>query len=436
MATENAGVFEREMLPGNIDLLVWNTSKFKTVSFRICYLENLDHRAGCRALLAGLLRRGCADFPDMMSLSRHLEELFGAGLSIDVNRLGERQNLNVRFRVVNDRYVRQSKSALGQGLSLVDSILTEPITENGGFRTAEFEQERTNLIRAIRGLVDDKLNYAHQRLLSEMFAGEPYALFEWGTEEAALALDPRAALSDHFERLARAPIEMYVVGELDEEDLDLIRAAVCGLSKRREIVPVQPERQVPMPAPKAVREAMPITQSKLLIGYRLDQEDLSDRDFFALGVYNSILGSGSSFSKLFREVREERSLAYYAHSSLDRLKGFLLLSAGVAARQWEQAAEVMRDQVEAMRQGTFSEQDLEVARGMLLNSLSSVNDSPGHAADFVLSARAAGRSPDVSEVSRRIQAVTREDVVRVAKRPREQTTYLLEGTQDEQAAAG
>ena len=435
MANERVGVFERHSLPGNIDLLVWNTHKFKTVSFRISFLENLDSRAGRRALLAGLLRRGCAAYPDMMSLSRHLEELYGAGLSIDVNRLGERQNLNVRFRVGNDRYVNQKNSALKQGLALVHSILTEPITEEGGFRAAEFEQERANLIRAIRGLIDDKLSYAHHRLLTEMFADEPYALFEWGTEAAAESLDPQTALTDHFDRLRQAPIEMYVVGDLGEQDLERIRTAIQALAERRQVVPVRTEQQVAVGATQTIKESMPITQSKLLIGYRLDLREISDPDYFALSVYNNVLGGGSTFSKLFREVREERSLAYYAHSSLDRLKGFLALSAGVAAKDWEQAAEVMRDQVKSMRKGEFSDQDLSVAQGVLLNSLSSVNDSAGHAADFVMSARAVGRPADVAEVSRRIEAVTREAVVRVAELPLEQTTYLLEGTQDDPSAA-
>ena len=201
------------------------------------------------------------------------------------------------------------------------------------------------------------------------------------------------------------------------------------------IEPVMQEQWVdPRPA-DLVTEELALAQSKLLIGYRLDTRGMDDREYFALSVYNAVLGSGSSYSKLFREVREERSLAYYAHSSMDRLKGFMLLSAGVAAAKWEEAAAVMREQVGAMKKGDFSDEDITVAKGVILNSLTSLNDSPSQAADFVMAARAVGRSPDVAEVSRRIEAVTRDDLLEVAGRPVEQTTYLLKGTQDDQSEA-
>ncbi|MFH0943754.1 MAG: hypothetical protein V2A76_01035, partial [Planctomycetota bacterium] len=96
---------------------------------------------------------------------------------------------------------------------------------------------------------------------------------------------------------------------------------------------------------------------------------------------------------------------------------------------------VMREQVLAMQKGEFSDEDIAVAKGVILNSLTSLNDSPSQAADFVMSARAVGRSPDVDEVSRRIEAVTRDDLLEVAARPVEQTTYLLKGTQDDQSEA-
>ncbi|MFH0946202.1 MAG: insulinase family protein, partial [Planctomycetota bacterium] len=331
MAAERAGVFEHHSLPGGVSLLVWNTRKFKTVSLRITLLENLDDQAGSRALTSGLLRRGCSSYPDMMSLSRRLEELYGAGLSIDVSRLGERQNLNVRLRVVNDRFVGEKSTAVRHGLDLMREILTDPVLEDGGFRKAEFEQERTNLIRSIRGLLDDKMAYAHRQLLEAMFPGEPYALFEWGTEETAKTLDARVVLAEHLLRLRQAPIEAYAVGDLDAGQVEQIGETLSGLSRREENRAVKRECWVEPVPRKLVTEELPLAQSKLLIGYRLDTRGMDDREYFALSVYNAVLGSGSSYSKLFREVREERSLAYYAHSSMDRLKGFLLLSAGVAA---------------------------------------------------------------------------------------------------------
>ncbi len=430
MEAERCGVFEHTALPGDIDLLVWRTPKFKTTTIRIGLRENLDAQASARAIIASLLRRGCRSHPDMMSLSRRLEELYGAGLSIDVGKRGERQDTQVRLTLVNDRYLGQAAEAFTGGLALLKEVLAEPVVEDGGFRAAEFEQERVNLVRGIRGLLDDKVAYAHQRLLEEMFRGEPYARFELGDVESAGRLERRAALAFHQERLRRAPLEAFVVGDLDAAEAARLHELLGSLSSRGQTVPVAPECFVAPAGARTVIEEHPVAQSKLLIGYRVDTRRLGDVEYFALGLYNAILGAGGSQAKLFKEVRERRGLAYYAHSSLDRLKGFLALSAGVAAARWQEAAAVMREQVQAMRAGRFSDEELEVARAVMLNSLDSVNDAPGHAIDFASVARAAGRPPCVQTVARLVRALTREDVVRAAALPVEGVCYLLKGTDE------
>ncbi|MBI4882024.1 MAG: insulinase family protein [Planctomycetes bacterium] len=430
MEAERCGVFARTALPGGIDLLVWRTPKFKTTTIRVGLLETLDAQASARAIIAALLKRGCRSHPDMMSLARRLEELYGAGLSVDVGKRGERQDTHVRLTVVNDRFLGPAAGAFGGGLALLKDVLADPVTEDGGFRAAEFEQERVNLVRAIRGLLDDKIAYAHQRLVEEMFRGEPYARFELGDVESAGRLERHQVFAFHRERLRGAPLEAFAVGGLDEAQVARLGEALGALCSRDEAAPAAPESSAARAETRTVVEEHPVAQSKLLIGYRVDTRRLGDREYFALGLFNAILGAGGSQAKLFKEVREKRGLAYYAHSSLDRLKGFLLLSAGVAAARWEEAAAVMREQVLAMRQGRFSEEEMEVARAALLNSLDSVNDSPGQAIDFASVARAAGRPPCVQTVAGLVRSLAREDVVQAAALPVEGVCYVLKGTDE------
>lgn len=435
MAGEMVGVFQRHPLPDGIDLLVWRTPKFKTLTLRLSLHESLDERVSHRALLAGILKRGCRSHPDMKSLSRYLEQLYGASLSLDVSRLGERHHTHLRLRTINSRYLDGAPSALEDGLGLIGEILTEPVTEDRGFPEEAFEQERTNLVRAIQGLIDDKISYAYQRLLEEMFRGEPYARFEWGDEASASKLDRREVLAYHLERCRSAPMECYLVGDVLDEEIEMVKRALGGMIDRAPTEPVVNEVFRESSGTREVVDEYPVSQSKLLIGYRVDTRGLDDADYYALGVYNAILGSGGSLAKLFKEVREERGLAYYAHSSLDRLKGFLVLSAGVNADKATEAAEVMRAQVAAMAAGEFTDEEMEVARSAILNSLTSIHDSPGHAIDFASTSRIVGRPADAEWVAQAVRSVSRDEIVRVADLPVEDTTYLLKGTRDDQPDA-
>jgi len=432
MDRERVGVFEHEVVGPETELFLWSTPKFKATSVRLTMIEPLDHHVATRALLTSLLKRGCRSFPDMTKLSRELERQYGASLGLDVLKIGERHVTNARLRQVNDRFVGGSGDALRDGLSLLREVLLEPVVEDDGFRRAEFDQEQLNLVRAIQGLVDDKISWAHQRFVEEMFAGEPYARFEWGSEQEANALDPVSTLAMHRSRLSTAPMRIYAVGDLADADRATLREFAAGLVEGRRPDPVAAEPLGPAASPKTITEELEVAQSKLHVGYRLSRSpsELSDREYYALGLMNAVLGGGSGLAKLFKEVREKRGLAYYAHSSLDRLKGSMVLSAGVLASKWEEAALVMREQVDALRDGDVADEELDVARATIVNALESIPDSAAQTVDFVHAARLTGRPADLATVRAEVEAVTKEDVVRAAALPEEGLTYCLIGTDE------
>ncbi len=427
--TDRHGHYVHEPLDGGVDLFVWSTGKFKSRSIRIALVEPLDERTTGRALLASLLRRGCRSFPDQMSLARRLEFLYGSALALDVSKLGERYLSLVRLRVVDERYLPSGAGVLQPGLDLAREILTEPVTDDDGFPADVFEQERVNLIHGIRSLIDDKGAYAYQRLVEESYPGEPYARFEWGNEDEAAALDRVELLRDHRERLRRAPLEVFAVGRFESQDLDELRRFTNDLTRRE---PSPPPKAAGAAAETVVKrevvEELPVAQSRVLIGARFDASRLDDRDWYALSLFNLVLGGGS-FSKLFKEVREHRSLAYDASSSLDRAQGFLVLQAGVSAANWRAAADVMREQLACMRNGAISGEELELARAAAKDSFNGVNDDAARSMEFASIARLVGRSADVPSIIDALDAVTKEDLVRVAALPEEGVTYALQGVE-------
>jgi predicted Zn-dependent peptidase len=78
----------------------------------------------------------------------------------------------------------------------------------------------------------------------------------------------------------------------------------------------------------------------------------------SMQVLNGLLG-GFSHSKLFTNVREKESLAYYANSRFDTFTGFLKISAGIDAGQRSKALTIIRAQVRALAQGDISDSELD-----------------------------------------------------------------------------
>ena len=185
--------------------------------------------------------------------------------------------------------------------------------------------------------------------------------------------------------------------------------------------------------PRFVKEEMDVTQAKLVIGWRLG-DCMEDPDQAALNVFNCVFGSGST-SKLFLNVREKLQLCYYAGSLVDTQKGLMLVSSGIEQEQFEPARDEIFAQLEAMRRGEISDEELQSAKAGVASDLRGLMDSQGELEGFTLSQTLAGLDYGPMELASLVEDVTKEDVVGIAESVDCDLIYLLcpngEGEEEE-----
>lgn len=425
---KDSPALESIVVADGVELYVGRAPWFKTMAVRMRFTEPLDFCATARSLTVGLLRRGCRRSPDLMSLARRLESLYGAGVSIDSERIGERQTSDYNLRVIHPRAVGGTEPLLQDGLQLLDELIRDPVVENGGFRAAEFEQERQNLERSIRSLLDDKAAYSQRRFMALLFEGEPYGEAEIGSLDDLPGLDPVVLLEQHRSRLANSSLQIFAIGDF----LDSHRDALFALGSA--YGPRQPRgvltREFVAPTPTRIVEEIATSESHLFLGYRFEAEGQDLESALTSSVAASILGGGSH-SLLFRELRERDGLAYSTHAYLDRVKGFLLLYAGIDGATSERAETIVRAQVDRVARGEFDVSSFCAARDSLEHSLRTAFDSPQRSVEFVSRAIATGFAPDPAAYAAALGRVTVEDVVRVAAKWREGLTYLALGVRND-----
>ena len=132
-------------------------------------------------------------------------------------------------------------------------------------------------------------------------------------------------------------------------------------------------------------------------------------------------------SKLFMNVRERLSLCYYASSTLEKMKGLVMVSSGVEFEKYEQAKTEILAQLDAIRRGEIEDWELEGARRIVVGSCLSTLDSQDRLEDFWLGQASAGLDEDMEALTARLEQVTREEVVAVANRLELDTVYFLKG---------
>ncbi|HHY64103.1 MAG TPA: insulinase family protein, partial [Clostridiaceae bacterium] len=174
---------------------------------------------------------------------------------------------------------------------------------------------------------------------------------------------------------------------------------------------------------KKIHENMDVSQGKLCLGFRT-HVDPGSEDYYPLVVYNGILG-GDAHSKLFRNVREQASLAYYAQSVLEKYKGLMIILSGIDAGNRERAEDIILEQVEAMKKGNFSKEVLEATLKSLETGMKSMQDSQRGIVDFFLSQHLIESGEDFDSMTEKLKRVTMDDVVRVAQKVQLDTIYFL-----------
>ena len=177
---------------------------------------------------------------------------------------------------------------------------------------------------------------------------------------------------------------------------------------------------------KRIVEDMPVNQGKLVIGMR-SGVTLHDPDYPAMLMFNEIFGGGVT-SKLFMNVREKMSLCYYCSSSPDSYKGLLFVQSGIEVENREVAETAINDQLEAVRRGEFTEEEMRSAYLGLVNSYRELSDSARGLESWYLGRMLAGVGGAPDDVSERLSVVTKDEIIAAAKKSAVDTVYFLRGT--------
>lgn len=412
-------------------LHVLQTDKFKCNLISVYIHQYLnEHNVTQNALLPQVLMRGCERWPDQRSIQRKLQSLYGADLSSSVNQWGDMHSISFSLELVDERYVPHQEELFTEGLQLLREVIFQPLTDDGqALRTDYVSQEKANLKRYIESLINDKARYASWRCIEEMFAGTPYALYTYGQVDALPRITARSLFDYYREVVARLPMDIFVVTNKSVEEIaPLVRDAFLRPEPANERSVYAP-LELPRGEQKEIIEKKPVQQGKLCLGYRTNVPPADPR-YDALTVYNGILG-GFVHSKLFRNVREKASLAYYANSRLDGPRGMMLISSGIDPDNYEQALTIIQRQVDDMREGNFDETDLNHTKKSLHNAYRSMMDHSGSLIDRVMYGLMIGQPFQLEQKLQAIEEVTADQVVDVAKNVELDTIYFLTGEEEQ-----
>jgi predicted Zn-dependent peptidase len=275
----------------------------------------------------------------------------------------------------------------------------------------EMEREREVILQEIGSVEDTPDELVHVLFGQNYWPDHPLGRPVLGTVESVSALD-RQAIQDYMGAtyLPQATV-VSAVGKLEHQRLlDLLGPALSELPQR----PSALTRRPPTPRPGLHVYSRELEQAHLALGMPAPSATSNER--FVAAILNLILG-GNMSSRLFQEVRERRGLAYAVYSYLSAYSdsGMLGVYLGVAPGRAVEALTVVRAEMERLGAEPVAEHELSDAKESLKGSILLAAENPeSRMSRLARNEFNFGRDVPVDEVVAQVEAVTAEDLERLA----------------------
>ncbi len=411
---------QKTTLSEGAQLYCLNTGEYKRSRLDIFFTLPADkYKSPLIRLMLSVLFRGSKNFPTITHMNKHLDRMYDATVYWKDYHLGANHTYRISCTTLDKKYLPQKDShldLLGETLKVIEDVLLNPLYDSDGILSEKFfESERDFAIDNINANLNSPKAYAALRCDSMVFGNDPAGYSLYGTEELlrGYTREELTAIREYF--LRQSTISAYYVGTESKEEIAKKLQPIFDRIGCREPIDITPKYSLATPGYSECEEEFNLTQARLNIGLTCNTT-IGDFDSGAMSLYNEILG-GSSTSKLFMNVRERKSLCYSCYSGINTGVGTMIIACGIKPENKDVALDEIKNQIEQMKLGNISDEEIITAKKGIINSL---NQMPDTSAALVASSfkykLLANIDISIEDRKKQILSVTKEDIVAFAQK--------------------
>ena len=402
------------------------TDKFKTGILTFTLTVPFEQEGYIHSLLlAGVLRRGTEKFQTMAKINSRLDELYASCIEIRSNIVKDRLLLVFTAEFIDDRYTLSDVDVLDGIVEIVSEMLLHPKVDNGGFNVKIFEQELGFVVDSLNAERNHTRSYTATRCNEIINRENPFYPTIDGLLAQSKSITPNSLLEYYRNVLKNSPVDVFYVGNCDLQVVESkIKKYFYDFSWESDKTVSCAKFNYPTTF-VGQKEVLAVSQGKLAMGFNTNTDILSS-EYYAAMVFNELLG-GSSSSKLFVNVRERLNICYYCSSSYSIYTGILLVSCGIDVKNYEIAKKEILAQLSDICDGNFDDYELRTAKKSLINCYKQIVDNPLDMQSFYSGRAVVGVNESIEECLDSISAVTKEQIISIARKTMCIAEYFVEG---------
>ena len=409
---------------GSYNLHFIKTDIFKTITMKVIFhTPIIKEDITKRNILSDILLQSTKEYKTRRDLTIKSEDLYAADIYTSNQRVGNYIMTSFILQTLNDKYTEENN--FEESIKFLHEIIFNPDVEEERFKEDKLELVKSNATLALNSIKEDAANYSLIRMSEAYDKTSPISYRMTGYLED-LDKITEENLYEYYERmLDNDYVDIFILGDINEKELLPIIKKYFKFKKVKKrkasyYLPNKKTRKRRLFAKETTKNS----QSKLAIACPITKMTDYEKNYSLL-LANIILG-GTGDSKLFKEVREENSLCYTIRSNYNRLDNLMVINAGIDNVNFDKAVELITKNIQDMKKGKFTDSDINVAKEFYKTSAESLMESPSRIINEVLTEEILGVEP-LSERVRKIEKVTKKDIMRACKKINMDTVFLLEG---------
>ena len=405
-----------------------HTNKFKTNLFAVFLATPLNKETVTQnALIAAVLRRGTQNIKSQDLINQKLEEMYGAYFNCGIEKTGDNQIIKFYLETISDEFLPEKEELSKKCIEILMDIIFNPLIEENGFKKEYVKSEKNNLKQIIESKMDNKRAYSLERCIEEMFKEEPYGLYKFGYVEDIEKITPQSLYKQYKNLINKCKIDIFVSGTEEKQIVEQWLYKNNEIEKLEERKPdyiVNTEKNNLKEAieTKEIEEQMDVGQGNIVMGLNINSNNPKAK--YITSLYNAILGGGAN-SKLFQNVREKESLAYTAGSTYKRQKNVIFIRCGIEISDYEKAVETIKQQLEQIKNGEFTEEDVENAKQLIIESIQGIEAEQDTEITYYYGQELSDTYVSLDEYINNIRSVTKQEIEELAKDVSINTIYFL-----------
>jgi predicted Zn-dependent peptidase len=411
----------KKILKNNVDLKIIPTTKFKTVVLNIGFKGPYKQKdITALYLLSKIMADSSKKYPKAEFLARQQDYLYGTAIQISSQLVGELSLFSLTVSLLDPKLISSKFRLLEKVIDLIVELIYRPNIVNGLFEQQLFETTKSNHMYRLKSLENDKESVAAIRMKELVDDDHPYRQLSLGNLQDLTTITNQD-LVNLYKDLLNREIEIYVLGDVSAKDIvSTIEKKFKAKSVNKKIKTVVALKQDKV---KKIIEIKKFNQSHL--SYLLTTNTLvGDKDYYPMIMFNAIFGR-TPLSKLFRVVREKNSLCYSISSSYQVNYGFINVGAGIDAKNYKKADSLIRQQLTLMKQGSFTQEDINMNRNMLITMIEHTYDQPVGLVNQLVTSDLIKTDMIKQDYIDNLNKVTKAQIIKAAKKVEIKIEYLL-----------